>query len=199
MIRLLVSLVVACLFLSCSGNGEKAKEVAAPPAKTMQKELSREEIEQARLDSIREEALLADTVSVTHILIDKESFTLFVRGNGETIMSAPVCLGKGIGQKTRKGDHKTPEGEYKIISIENSSSWTHDFHDGIGERKGAYGPWFFRLNTPQSSHIGIHGSCFPETVGQRDSDGCVRLRNEDLEELKKFVSVGMKVIINPDK
>lgn len=133
-----------------------------------------------------------------YIEIDKPSCTLTVKDDSTTYMQVPVCLGEGIGQKMRAGDHKTPEGEFKIRSIENSSGWSHDFHDGQGKRKGAYGPWFFRLSTPQSTHIGIHGTCFPESTGKRESEGCIRLRNEDLEELKQHVFYGMKVVIFPD-
>ena len=132
------------------------------------------------------------------IIVNKPLSTLYVKEDDKILMEVPVCIGRGVGQKTRKGDHKTPEGVFKIISMEPSSGWTEDFKDGKGPRKGAYGPWFFRLNTPQSTHIGIHGTCFPESVGSRQSDGCVRMRNEDVEALKKHVKVGMKVIITPD-
>lgn len=190
---------------SCSGNNNPAEE--KPHNETADSTIDTAAIaeaqriadEQARQDSIIKVALKGDSLVEKHIVVDKESCTLYVREDGNTLMSAPVCLGMGVGQKRWRGDHKTPEGEYKIITIENASSWTHDFHDGEGKRRGAYGPWFFRLNTPQSPHIGIHGSPFPESMGKRESDGCIRLRNEDLEQLKEFVKIGMKVIINPDK
>lgn len=134
-----------------------------------------------------------------YIVIDKPNFTLTVySGNGETEATFPVCLGKGVGQKQRAGDHRTPEGDFKVSHMQPSSSWTHDFKDGKGARKGAYGPWFFRLNCKQSSHIGIHGTCFPETTGTRASDGCIRLKNDDLQKLREYVYVGMPVKILPD-
>lgn len=161
-------------------------------------EITAQNAEQARNDSIEALALKGDSLKEKHIVIDKPSFTLYLRENGETLMKIPVCLGRGIGQKKKRGDHKTPEGKFKIISIENSSQWPYDFHDGRGKVKGVYGPWFFRLNTPQSPHIGIHGTDAPETMGQRASDGCVRLINEDLLQLKDHVYRGMVVVINPD-
>ena len=201
-----MSAVAALLWLivvSCGGgsdigcHGDTANEVAADTAYA--EPMSPEELEKARLDSLESRVLTADSLKEKHILVDKESSMLYVREDGATLMSAPVCLGRGIGQKRGKGDHKTPEGEYKIRSIEKASGWTYDFHDGRGKVKGAYGPWFFRLNTPQSTHIGIHGTLFPESMGKRESDGCVRMRNDDLEKLRDYVAVGMKVIINPDK
>lgn len=155
-------------------------------------------MERARLDSIRARALKDDSLKARHIVVDKQSLMLYLRENGETLMEVPVCVGKGIGQKKRQGDHKTPEGTFKITSIAASSGWPHDFHDGRGPVRGAYGPWFMRLNTPQSTHIGIHGTDRPETTGTRDSDGCIRLRNEDLDSLRRQVEKGMTVIINPD-
>ena len=158
----------------------------------------REAAEKARRDSLIENALKGDSLKEKHLVVDKEAFLLFVRENGNTVASYPVCIGSGIGQKKRLGDHKTPEGKYKLRSIENATGYLHDFHDGKGKVRGAYGKWFFRLDTPQSTHIGIHGTLFPESMGKRESDGCVRLRNEDLDDLYTHVFKGMTVIINPD-
>lgn len=72
-------------------------------------------------------------------------------------------------------------------------------HDGKGLRKGAYGPYFFRLKVPKFNSIGIHGTCKPETIGTRDSEGCIRLYNNDLCKLRKFVYVGMSVLITKDE
>ena len=43
--------------------------------------------------------------------------------------------------------------------------------------------------------IGIHGTHKPEAMGMRDSEGCIRLRNENVVDLKQYVRVGTKVII----
>lgn len=133
------------------------------------------------------------------IVVSKKNLTLCVYDDKNTLLfKAPVSVGINKGQKTRKGDHRTPEGSFKVGSIEASSGWTWDFHDGKGKRKGAYGPWFFRLRTPISTMIGIHGTCFPEQVGTRSSHGCIRLCNEDLLRLKPLVQVGMICTIEPD-
>ena len=198
----LMYVCMALLILAgCSGRGEArmddavAKDTAAAPIDTA---AVKEAAEKARKDSLIAKALKGDSIKEKHIVVDKQALILFLREKGETLASYPVCVGAGIGQKKRRGDHKTPEGEYKIISIEDARGYTHDFHDGKGKVKGAYGNWFFRLNTPQSPHIGIHGTLFPESMGKRESDGCVRMRNEDLDELRTHVFKGMKVVVNPD-
>ena len=142
------------------------------------------------------------------ILISKPELRLYVCEvvNGDTInrVHYPVCVGKNMGQKQKKGDMKTPEctaaKPFKITEIVDASTWTHDFGDGRGEIL-AYGNWFMRLYTPGHSGIGIHGSTNNESsVPGRGSEGCIRLRNDDLEQLKaKYAFVGMRVVILADK
>lgn len=95
---------------------------------------------------------------------------------------------------------KTPVGVFYIDEIIDASSWTHDFGDGKGEIPGAYGPWFISLDTNNLSKgqwggIGIHGTHDPDSIGKRVSEGCIRLKNDDVTTLKKLAYVGMKVVI----
>jgi len=129
------------------------------------------------------------------ILIDKSSFTLSFYNRGELLREWNVAVGIATGDKQRKGDNRTPNGIFKIRQIQNSSEWTHDFMDGQGEIKGAYGPWFIRLHTPPWTGIGIHGTHDPDSLGSRASEGCIRMNNEDVDELKEMVKIGMPVII----
>lgn len=133
------------------------------------------------------------------IHVDKTALKLYLIQGNDTIYTFPISAGSNKGQKTRSGDRKTPEGTFSICQIQNSTAWIHDANDGLGPQKGLYGPWFFRLKTPMSKSIGIHGSKNDQAVGKRASEGCVRLRNSDLVKLKPHVFVGMKVIIHPDK
>jgi lipoprotein-anchoring transpeptidase ErfK/SrfK len=43
----------------------------------------------------------------------------------------------------------------------------------------------------------IHGTNAPSTIGQRVSSGCIRLTNEDVEDLYSRVKLGTKVIVMP--
>ena len=43
----------------------------------------------------------------------------------------------------------------------------------------------------------IHGTNAPDTIGQRVSSGCIRLTNDDVEDLYSRVNVGTKVIVRP--
>lgn len=133
------------------------------------------------------------------IIVDKPNLRLYVIAKTDTLLNAPVCVGLNYGDKIKTGDKRTPEGTFTVSQIQNSSKWKHDFGDGKGEVAGAYGPWFIRLKTPKWTSIGIHGTCFPLSIGTRASEGCIRLNNRDLVKLKTLISVGTKVIVVPDK
>ena len=59
--------------------------------------------------------------------------------------------------------------------------------------------WFLERGCNECLVIGINGTCHPNTIGTRTSNGCIRLHNRDIVRLKQLVSVGTKVIILPDK
>ena len=141
------------------------------------------------------------------ILISKPEYRLYVCEvvESDTVKRVhyPVCVGKAMGQKQKKGDMKTPEctaeNPFVITEIVDASDWHHDFGDGRGSIL-SYGHWFMRLKTPGFSGIGIHGSTNNESsVPGRGSEGCIRLRDDDLIQLKeKYAFVGMRVVILPD-
>ncbi|WP_296867765.1 L,D-transpeptidase [Thermovirga sp.] len=130
------------------------------------------------------------------ILVRKQDFTLTLYRGGSAIASYPVAIGKNDGDKQKSGDMRTPEGVFSVVSVENSSYWVHDFGDGRGPISGAYGPYFIRLKTPYRG-IGIHGTHDPNSIGTKATEGCIRLKNEDLLVLVKEVKKGMIVVILP--
>lgn len=132
------------------------------------------------------------------IFISKVDMTLtLVNAQGQTVVTYPIACGQNIGQKQVKGDHKTPEGYFLLQNIHEASSWGHDFHDGKGFIKHAYGPWFLRLQTGFQG-IGIHGTHAPESIGTRATEGCIRLDNQHIAALEPQVALGMPVIIGPE-
>lgn len=141
---------------------------------------------------------LEEIENAKFIVISKEDMSLSVFDyKGNLCFSALIACGKSYGNKLERGDMKTPEGIFHISEIVNSKEWKHDFGDGKGEVAGAYGPYFIRLNVPGHKGIGIHGTYKPESIGYRDTEGCIRLRNNDLEILMPLVTLNMVVIITP--
>ncbi len=131
------------------------------------------------------------------IVISKQKMQLTVYDfRSRAIATYPIACGKNYGDKRKPGDMKTPEGFFSVQQIQDASSWTHDFKDGKGDIAGAYGPWFVRLLTPPHQGIGIHGTHDESSIGTRVTEGCIRMRNDDLRELvRRFVYPGMPVFI----
>ena len=133
------------------------------------------------------------------IFVSKVDMTLtLVNSRGKVVVTYPIACGMNIGQKRVQGDHRTPEGYFLLEKIHDSSNWGHDFHDGKGFIKHAYGHYFLRLQSGFQG-IGIHGTHAPSSIGTRATEGCIRLYNDDIEALGQKVTVGMPVIIGPEE
>ena len=143
-----------------------------------------------------EVSLVGDASAAEYIVISKETMTLELFDSEDRVVCRfGVAVGKNYGNKQRSGDMKTPEGEFYIEQIQPASHWGHDFKDGKGYIPNCYGNWFMRLKTPPHKGIGIHGTHAPESIGTRATEGCVRLKDSDLDSLYHMVCVGMPVRI----
>ena len=139
------------------------------------------------------------------IVVVKQAFKLRLYAGDDLVNTYPIAIGKNPGDKQEVGDGRTPEGDFYISKIQDSRDWVHDFQDGKGPIKGAYGPWFLRLGTDADrtrsgkawSGIAIHGTHDPDSIGMMKTEGCVRMHDVDIEELKKLVRVGTRVSITP--
>lgn len=140
---------------------------------------------------------ISSVENANFIVINKNTFALNVYNyKGENIFETVIATGKNIGKKEKVGDMKTPEGVFKIVSIEDSHEWTHDFRDDtLGVLTDVYGPYFIRLETPGFKGIGIHGTHDNKSLGTNASEGCVRMRNEELLKLVELVDIGTVVVI----
>lgn len=117
---------------------------------------------------------------------------------GQLIHSYLCAAGKGYGNKHQKGDCRTPEGFFKAGAVKNSTDWHYTDENGKrSENPGQYGPRFIRIVTPGYSSTGIHGTDAPWSVGGRRSHGCVRIKNENILQLAKYVTKGMPIIVLP--
>ncbi len=190
MTKQLLALTTVALAIASCGKGQQEVQETATPAQPQPRE-----IYTGQYDS-----------DSTFIVISKKdlNLTVYAPVNGDTVPVArfDVCLSKNKGQKQGSGDMRTPESEpgkpFRIIQMQDASTWHHDFGDGRGEIL-AYGNWFLRLETPFSG-IGIHGSTNNESsVPGRASEGCIRLRDKDIITLKeKYARLDMPVIIKQE-
>lgn len=128
------------------------------------------------------------------VVISKKSLKVYVISNqSDTLCTFRCACGKNKGNKRYNGDCRTPEGSFRVASIENSKYWRTK-----GGARNVYGPYFIRLKVPKWKGIGIHGTNAPKTIGTRCTKGCIRLRNKDIVQLVQYVDVGTKVHIMSD-
>ena len=129
------------------------------------------------------------------IRISKRDYTLSLYRGDEVVKTYSIAVGENPGNKRYIGDHRTPVGDFRVVSIEDSSKWKHDFGDGKGKIAGAYGPWFIRLDTGGWKGIGIHGTHDPDSRGTMATEGCIRLSNEEISDLRRYAYRNMRVLI----
>ena len=151
-----------------------------------------------RMDTVRK-----DSIS---IFISKSNYMLQVRYRGKIIRSYKAVFGPNpLQNKLVEGDRNTPEGIYKIAT-KNAVSKYNKFM-GLNYPNDSSLARFNRLKAagqlPASARIGgdvgIHG-IWPGgddliQLGIGWTDGCIALKNKDVEELFSLITVGTKVVI----
>lgn len=133
------------------------------------------------------------------IIVDKQAMqlALFDRFGREELRYGIAC-GKNFGTKAKKGDCRTSEGFFSAEGIYDSTDWLYTDDNGrTSKKKGQFGPRFVRLLIPETRAIGIHGTCAPGSIGRRTSHGCIRVKNDNILELVKHVTIGMPIIVSP--
>lgn len=133
------------------------------------------------------------------VIVDKGKMAVELYDKyGRLKRSYRCACGRKFGNKRSKGDCRTPEGFFRASSAKNSENWHYTDENGRrSEKPGQYGPRFIRIITPGYSSIGIHGTDAPWSIGGRRSHGCIRIKNENILELAKYVVKGMPVIVLP--
>lgn len=197
---LVLLLIAMAGIYGCSPSGnENAQTDAANTEATVEEAANSEPVTTGGVIQVRENCF---------IVVSKLDLNLRVYEavDGDTLLvkQYPACLSARKGNKEKKGDMKTPESPldapFQITAIQDASTWTHDFGDGRGSIL-SYGHWFLRLLTPGHTGIGIHGSTNnEESVPGRASEGCIRLLDTDIIDLKEqYAYVGMPVIIKGEE
>ena len=90
------------------------------------------------------------------------------------------------------------DGEFVIDVRQEQPDWQKpgqpvvpygDPENPLGDR------WLGFRDTPEYQGFGIHGTHDPDSIGKQESQGCIRLRNEDVIFLYRIVPMGTKVYI----
>lgn len=190
---LAIGAVVALYFGIKLYKGINGREEAKPPVTDIAAPLSKD-ISPFYPKAVRPQVIKPFSEEMW-LLIDKSDFALYVMYGNIEKRRYDIAVGKNKGQKLQPGDMRTPTGRFYVRQIQDSSAWKHDFGDGKGPIRGAYGPYFIRLDTGRWQGIGIHGTHDPGSIGTGATEGCIRLKNRDVKELRRIVKIGTPVLI----
>ena len=107
------------------------------------------------------------------ITINLSDRRLYLIRDNEIFKSYPVAIGKPASP--------TPKGTFQIVNVAVNPG-------------GPFGVRWLGLDAPNGDY-GIHGTNDPSSIGKAVSNGCVRMYNEDILDLVKYVWVGTVVKI----
>jgi lipoprotein-anchoring transpeptidase ErfK/SrfK len=135
------------------------------------------------------------------IVVDKMGRACKVYNSGRLVADYPVEFGPNwIGTKQSRGDKATPEGCYHIRKKKGEGQTKYHRALEIDYPNDADLKWFSeakrRGELPASARVGgiieIHGA---GGKGENWTEGCVALRNEDMEKLYALAVIGTPVTI----
>jgi lipoprotein-anchoring transpeptidase ErfK/SrfK len=145
-------------------------------------------------------------IGSVYIIIDKSDYELSLYDDKGWYATYPVVFGNSsLSDKKMEGDKNTPEGIFHIASKRIHDKWdrfmaldypTKESWDKFNQRKSS---GEIPVSAKIGGGIGIHGT-WPHEDFQIDryknwTMGCISMKNEDVEDLYKYVPVGTKIII----
>lgn len=122
------------------------------------------------------------------VLVSIPDCKLAVLEDGKVIRTFPVAVGAAVSP--------SPTGEFQIVSRIANPTY---YHPGVVIPAGSdnpIGPRWVGLNR---KGYGIHGTNEPHSIGRAASHGCIRMRNHDIEQFFRMVSVGDTVEIRGER
>jgi len=186
------NLYIALLF---SGQGEGTEEYIVRPGNSLQAiakrfgttvELLREMNKRTiKRNSLQPNERLRVCTTEFSIVVDKSANTLSLKAGDRVVKVYSVGTGK---------QGSTPVGEFSIINKISEPDW---FKPGgktvpFGDPENVLGTRWMGIDYPT---YGIHGTWEPGTIGKQASAGCIRMLNNEVEELYTIVPVGTQVRI----
>lgn len=145
-------------------------------------------------------------VDKVFLLIDKSNYTLYLYEDVTLLKTYRVVFGNNdLKDKMMEGDRRTPEGTFHIVAKRYDKRWnrfllldypTDNSRQKFEERKASH---IIPASASIGGGIGIHGTWPNEGIvidwKQNWTNGCISMKNSDVDELFKLVKVGTPVVI----
>jgi hypothetical protein len=127
-----------------------------------------------------------------NVLVDLDARVVVFRLGSEAVRMWQVGIGRA--------GHETPVGTYTVgEKLERPS------HMPVGGKQLPFGHpenplgtrWIAWNSAGKNTSFGFHGTSDPEGVGEEVSQGCIRMRNEDVEELYELIPKDARIVVQP--
>lgn len=200
-----IFLFVLLCFIACGKKQALNEDAMSAPDSLLNQQLADAGPSEDEISSLTDTAkqekkkALDEKYQGLHIYVSKTTMHLYVLDKNDSVLfTCGIACGLRRGNKTAKGDYKTPEGNFHISGLFNSTDWVHKTKDGRSV-KGCYGPHFLRLATGSLGGIGIHGTNSPGSIGKRASEGCIRVNSTNIITLyNNYAYNGMPVTVSTE-
>jgi lipoprotein-anchoring transpeptidase ErfK/SrfK len=143
--------------------------------------------------AIRPQQKLRVPTDRPNVLVDLSAMWLLYRHGSEVVAAWEVGVGKA--------GNTTHTGEYTIGKKQPEPMWFPAgkapvaFGDPVNPLGTRWLAWV--TDNVESRSLGIHGTNDPTSIGKRVSQGCIRMRNEDVEALFEILPEGATVTVQP--
>ncbi len=135
-------------------------------------------------DTIRPGQKLKVNTSAFSMVVDKSQNLLFLKRKDEVVKTYVVATGK---------DNSTPAGNFKItVKLANPTWYKTGAVIAPDSAENILGSRWMGFDL---KGYGIHGTTEPDNLGKQVTLGCVRMNNQDAEELFGLVPPGTEVTI----
>jgi lipoprotein-anchoring transpeptidase ErfK/SrfK len=126
------------------------------------------------------------------VRVDKSAKTVDLTMNGKVLKRYIAGLGM---------NGKTPLGTFRTVVHQMNPDWTPPGGGIIpfGDPRNMLGTRWMSIQDstrPEIKGFGIHGTSLRDSIGAETSNGCVRMLNEDVEELYLLIPRGTEVVIS---
>jgi len=143
-----------------------------------------------RPQDLRADVNIRVPIGTPKLIVAKHEFRLYFLLDGAYVRDWPVGLGAEASQ--------TPLGTFKIRSKLVNPDWfpRQGVKIPFGNPRNILGNrWMGFADTAEFTGFGIHGTTKPQSIGKRESSGCVRMGRNDVEELFSWTPRGAEVEI----
>ncbi|MCX5681116.1 MAG: L,D-transpeptidase family protein, partial [Candidatus Omnitrophica bacterium] len=121
------------------------------------------------------------------VYVDKSQNTLMLKSDKDIVKVYSVSTGK---------NNSTPVGTFTIVNKTVNPVWFKGGGQVIPPEspENILGTRWMGFNDPYGAY-GIHGTTEPQNIGKQVTAGCVRMRNNDVEELYDLLPEETQVVI----